>query len=171
MCFNATSRSPLDTPTRERTLSYRAAPTRITRPANRPARWGGFSLVEIMVVLVIIGLLAGVVTINVRGYMVRANQNAAKAEIATICNALETFYLHHNRYPTNEEGLEILTTVSDASGEAILSRLPNDPWGNPYQYNTPGRDGPYEVLSLGADGRDGGEGADRILGSWELDER
>ena len=132
-----------------------------------------FSLVEIMVVLVIIGLLAGVVTINVRGYMIRANQNAAKAEISTIVEAINLFYVVHSRYPTNEEGLEVLVRDTERS-DRVLDRnnLPLDPWGNPYQYNRPGRDGAgFEVFSLGADGREGGEGADRDIGSWELGDR
>ena len=134
-----------------------------------PRRNRGFSLVEIMVVVVIIGLLAGLVTINVRGRLIDARQSAAKSDIATISDALETFYMLHNRYPTNEEGLEILTQATERMAEPILQgHSLRDPWDNPYQYNQPGRDGPFEVFSLGADGRDGGEGANRVIGSWEI---
>ena len=134
---------------------------------------GGFSLVEIMVVLVIIGLLAGLVGINVRGYLIKAKRNAAKTEIATICDALEAFYTEYDRYPSNEEGLLVLTESSDRLPEALLDREPIDPWGEPYVYNQPGREGPYEVLTLGADGREGGDpgSADADLGSWNLNQR
>ena len=122
-----------------------------------------------MVVLVIIGLLAGLVTINVRGSLNRAHQDAARAEIAEVSRALELFYNYHQRYPTNEEGLAILTQATERVDEPLLNRLPTDPWGRPYQYNRPGREGPYEVFTLGADGREGGEGVDRVIGTWEHD--
>lgn len=139
--------------------------------AHRPCR-RAFSLMEIMVVLVIIGLLAGLVTINVRGYLVRAKQNAARAEIATICEALEAFYSIYDRYPTNEEGLVILTQKSDRMSESLLQSLPVDPWQRPYHYNQPGRSGPYEVLTMGADGREGGDtgSMEADIGSWNLKE-
>lgn len=134
---------------------------------------GGFSLVEIMVVLVIIGLLAGLVGVNVRGYLVRAKQNTAKSEIATISDALEAFYTEYDRYPTNEEGLAILAQPTERIAEPLLDREPLDPWRNAYVYNQPGREGPYEVLSLGADGREGGDdnSADADIVSWDLDDR
>lgn len=129
---------------------------------------GGFSLIEIMVVLVIIGLLAGLVTINVRGYLIRARQNAARSEIATISDALETFYSTYNRYPTNEEGLNILTRATDQLPEPLLKQSPVDPWGKPYQYNNPGRHGPYDVFTLAGDSREGGSGEDADIGNWNL---
>jgi len=134
---------------------------------------GGFSLIEIMVVLVIIGLLAGVVSVNVRNYLITAKQNTARMEIATISDALEAFYTAHDRYPTNEEGLAVLTTATDRLSEPLLDQRPIDPWNRPYQYNQPGRQGPYEVMSLGADGREGGEpgSADADIGSWDLKDR
>lgn len=143
------------------------------QPSSRPRyrlQAAGFSLVELMVVLVIIGLLAGLVTINVRGHLIRGKQAAAKADIATLRDALESFYIAHDRYPTNEEGITILTQTTDRMPEPLLqsSSVPKDPWGRPYQYNQPGRSGPYEILSLGADGREGGEGADQDVVSWEL---
>ena len=158
-------------------LRHRAGwlmPTRRTDlsalPGHRLKQVRGFSLVEIMVVLVIIGLLAGLVTVNVRGYLIRAKQDAARSELATIINAVETFYTEHDRYPTNDEGLRILAEPSPRLPEPLLDREPVDPWGRPYLYNQPGRDGPYEVLSMGADGREGGEAAsaDADLGSWNL---
>lgn len=125
-----------------------------------------FSLVEMMVVLVLIGLLAGLVTINVRQYMVSGRQNAAKAEIRTIVDAINTYYTQHGRYPSSEEGLEALIRTGPHQAEPLLSDEPVDPWGNRYQYFRPGRSGePFEVVSFGADGREGGEGADAEISS------
>ena len=128
----------------------------------------GFSLVEIMVVLVIIGLLAGVVTIGTRNYLAKAKENTARMEIATISEAVETFYTVYDRYPTNEEGLEVLTQPGEQLPDPLLRQSPVDPWGRPYQYNQPGREAAYEVVSLGADGREGGEGVDADIVSWAL---
>ncbi|MCC5828823.1 MAG: type II secretion system major pseudopilin GspG [Phycisphaeraceae bacterium] len=131
----------------------------------------GFNLVEMMVVLVLIGLLAGLVTVNVRSYMVTGRQNAAKAEIRTLANAIETFNTLHGRYPTNDEGLEILTSSGPRQPERLIDRVPLDPWGNPYQYNSPGRNGePFEIISFGADGRPGGApgSADAEISSLDL---
>lgn len=121
---------------------------------------GGFSLVEVMIVIVIIGLMAGVVTVNVQSYMDKAKQNTARQEIATIVKALDTFYATYSRYPTSDEGLESLAKASEKIPEAMLKGVPNDPWGRPYQYNVPGVSGPYDLISYGADGREGGEGKD-----------
>ncbi|MCC7407856.1 MAG: type II secretion system major pseudopilin GspG [Phycisphaeraceae bacterium] len=129
----------------------------------------GFSLVEMMVVLVLIGLLASVVTINVRGYLIRGRQNTAKLELSTLRNAVETFYGVTGRYPTNEEGLQALVQTTDQIPEPLIDQVPSDPWGRPYQYLSPGRDDrPYEILCYGADGREGGTGADQDLNSSEL---
>lgn len=130
----------------------------------------GFSLVEIMIVIVIIGLLASVVTVNVRGYLNRAKQSTAKQEISTIAHALETFNSKANRYPTNEEGLAILYKPSSFFSDALLQNDPKDPWGHPYQYNCPGAKEPFDVISYGADGREGGEGADADIRSDKLKE-
>jgi general secretion pathway protein G len=130
----------------------------------------GFSLIEIMVVLIIIALLASVVTLNVRGYLITAKQNTAKAEIATICGALETYYILHDRYPDNDEGLAVLTGTEEKKVEPLLSKMPTDPWRNDYIYIQPGRDdAPYEVISLGADGREGGEKANTDVNSADLE--
>ena len=129
-----------------------------------------FTLVEIMVVIVIIGLLAGAVTMSVRSYLVAGKQNVAKMEITNITQALQTFYSTYDRYPSNEEGLEALAAPSDQYVDGLLSKVPVDPWKNSYQYNQPGRKGPFEVVSFGADGREGGEGADRDISSDELSE-
>lgn len=129
---------------------------------------GGFSLLEVMVVLVIIGLIAGLVTINVRSRMIVAKQSAAKTEIATLVEALETYYTIEGRYPTNDEGIEALAEPTDRLAEPLLDAVPNDPWNRPYEYLSPGRERPYELVSLGADGVEGGDGADADIVSWRL---
>ena len=135
---------------------------------NRCPRREAFSLVEIMVVIVIIGLLAGMVTINVRGYMLQAKQNTARSEMATIVQALSTFYTAYGRYPTNEEGLACLTRAMEKIPEPLLTHPPVDPWGRPYQYNCPGSNGPFELICYGADGHEGGQGADADISSDDL---
>lgn len=137
---------------------------------RRNYRWKAFSLVELMVVIVIIGLLAGIVTVNVRGYLIKAKQNVARQEIATIVNGLETFYATYGRYPTNEEGIAILTRKTEKLSERILKSEPVDPWGQPYQYNSPGRKDLYEVICYGADGREGGDDANADISSDTLKE-
>ncbi len=133
-----------------------------------PVSVKAFSLLEIMVVIVIIGMLAGVVTISVRGYLIKAKQNTARHEIATIVTALENFYAAHDCYPTNEEGLEILVESSDEFPDGLLTKLPVDPWSGEYQYNSPGANGPYEVICYGADGAEGGDGADSDISSDDV---
>lgn len=128
----------------------------------------GFTLVELMVVIVILGLLSGVVTISVRSYLIRSKQNVAKMEISKICQALETFYTTYDRYPTNQEGLAALSGPSDEFAEGILTFVPSDPWGNPYEYVSPGRSTPYDVACYGADHREGGTAADRDITSGDL---
>jgi len=125
---------------------------------NQSALRRAFSLIEVMVVVVIIGVLAGAVVIKVGDYVDRAKTNRARSDIATIATAVESFYASESRYPTNEEGLSVLPLQSMS-----------DPWGRPYQYNQPGRDGPYEVVSYGADGRSGGDGVNRDLINSELE--
>jgi general secretion pathway protein G len=127
--------------------------------------------VEIMIVIVIIGLLAGVVTVNVRSYMTKAKQNTAKNEIATIVQALDTFYASYGRYPSNEEGLTVLTEATEKDPEPLLSGDPIDPWGQPYQYNSPGSAGPFEVICYGADGRQSGTGAEADITSDQLKDK
>ena len=129
-----------------------------------------FSLIEFTVVLALIGLLAGIVTISVRPMLTRGKQNAARAEIANIRQALEQFYSLYGRYPTNDEGLAMLRKPSDRTDGPLLTQDPKDPWGRQYQYNAPGRTEPYEVISFGADGREGGTAGDADIVSWDLKE-
>jgi general secretion pathway protein G len=135
---------------------------------RRPAR--GFSLIEFTVVLALMGLLAGIITLSVRPIMVRGKENAARAEIATISQALDVFYSVYGRYPTNDEGLAVLSAKTDKAPDGFLKQTPIDPWGHPYQYNIPGRTEPYEVICFGADGKEGGEGADADISSSDLKE-
>ena len=128
----------------------------------------GFSLIEFTVVLALIGLLAGVVTVNVRHHLIRGKQNAVRAEIAAVRDAVEGYYTVVGRYPSNEEGLSALTEASEQIAEPLLQQRPIDPWGRPYQYNQPGRSEPYEIICFGADGREGGDGADADIVSWDL---
>jgi len=127
-----------------------------------------FTLLEIMVVVVIIGLLAGLVTVRTRSYLSVSKQNAARAEISTIVNAIESYYAVHNRYPTNEEGLAVLVEKTSKFPDGLLSKVPKDPWGNEYVYNCPGRSTPYEVISYAADGREGGENENADITSSDL---
>lgn len=122
------------------------------RQKSQRKREEGFTLVELMVVIVIIGLLATVVVINVMPSLDRAATTKARADIDTLRQSLEIYKLQNLRYPTTEEGLNAL--VADNQ----IQRLPSDPWNNPYLYSAPGPDGkPFLISSLGADGREGGE--------------
>lgn len=128
---------------------------RIARPGEE-----GFSLVELMVVIVIIGLLATVVIVNVMPAADRAAVTKARADIATLEQAIELYRLDNLRYPTGAEGLQALVDGN------YVRRLPEDPWGNPYAYRSPGPDGaPFQVASWGADGREGGSGQDEDITS------
>ncbi len=133
----------------------------------------GFTLIEIMIVLVILGVLAALVVPRIMGRPDEARVVAAKQDIATIAQALKLYKLDNRRYPTVEQGLEALVkrpTVEPLppNWKAYLERLPLDPWGNPYQYLNPGIHGEVDVLSYGADGKPGGEGFDADIASWAL---
>lgn len=127
-----------------------------------------FTLVELMVVIVIIGLLASAVTLGVRSYLITGKQNIAKMEIANICQALDTYYATVDRYPSIEQGLDVLASGKMSEGGGLLDKLPRDPWGNPYEYIQPGIESPYEVVCLGADQREGGDGANEDITSETL---
>ncbi len=136
--------------------------------AKRRSTRSAFTLTELMVVIVIIGLLAGAVTLSVRSYLISSKQNVAKMEIAKISEALNTFYAQYDRFPGNEEGIEILAQPSEKFADGLLSKVPVDPWGNPYEYIHPGRSKPFEIISYGADGREGGTGAEQDISSVDL---
>ena len=134
-------------------------------------RRGAFSLVELIVVMVIIGLLSSLVALRTRSYLVSSKQNAARAQIATIVAAIESFYADQSRYPTGEEGIAILTESTNSFPEGFLKKVPSDPWGNDYEYLNPGSESPFEVICFGGDAREGGEGGDTDISSETLDAR
>lgn len=133
------------------------SPDPCRRSRIRPRR--AFSLIEIMVVVVIIGMLAAAVAIRVSVYVDKARTNRAKSDLATLVSAIEAFYASSGRYPTNDEGLSVLAVKSV-----------RDPWKRSYQYNSPAQAHPYEVVCYGADGRDGGTGIDADIYSWAIAE-
>ncbi len=129
----------------------------------------GMTLVEIMVVVVILGVLATTATVAVRDYLVSGKQNAAKQELSQIMSALELFFLEQDRYPSNEEGLAVLTERTDAHPDGLLRGGDlKDPWNKPYEYVYPGLNGTYDLICYGADGLEGGTGGAADLVSWEL---
>ena len=133
----------------------------------------GFTLVEIMVVVVILGILAVLIVPRVLGRSDEARQAAAKHDIATIMQSLKLYRLDNGRYPTNEQGLQALVTKptsapAPSNWKPYLDKVPKDPWGNTYQYLSPGVHGEVDVFSLGADNQPGGTGADLDIGSWLL---
>jgi general secretion pathway protein G len=140
---------------------------------RRRRREEGFTLVELMVVIVIVGLLATIVAINVIPAGDKGRVVKAKADIAQIEGGLEQFRLQFSRYPSTTEGLAALTTAPSGIDAAqyqrggYIKKLPQDPWGRPYQYSSPGTHGEADVWSLGADGKDGGEGVDADVASWQ----
>lgn len=146
-----------------------------SRIANRRLRAGGFTLIEIMVVVVIIGLLATMVAVNVIPNVDTAAINKARQDIRTLENAVNLFRVDHFRYPTEEEGLQVLTGRAAAGGDAqskqYINRLPNDPWDRAYLYANPSDHGQqFDVYTLGADGEEGGDGVDADIGNWNLED-
>lgn len=124
----------------------------------------GFSFIELMVVIVIIGLLTSVVALNVLPSQDRAMGEKARADVAILSQAVEMFRLENLRYPNMDDGLEALLPDGDRQG--YIKALPRDPWGNEYVYLIPGENGVFDVMSLGADGRIGGEADNADIGNW-----
>ena len=140
--------------------------------AEARRRRAGFTLVELMVVIVIIGLLATVVAINVLPSQDRAMVGKARADISVLEQAIETYRLDNLTFPGDLQALAApppgLTRPERYRQGGYVRRLPEDPWGNPYQYRRPSaHGGQFDVYSLGADGREGGEGNDADLGNWQ----
>lgn len=132
----------------------------------------GFTLIELMVVMVIIGVLAALIVPNVLDRADDARVTAAKTDIANLVQQLKMYRLDNQRYPTAEQGLQALIAKPTAgpipnNWKPYLDKLPNDPWGRPYQYLSPGIKGEVDVMSFGADGQSGGEGKDADIGSWQ----
>lgn len=133
----------------------------------------GFTLIEIMVVVVIIGILAALVVPKVMGRPDQAKVTVARGDLKAIGSALEMYRLDNRRYPDTQQGLDALvqrpsTGADNWNGEGYLARLPTDPWGNPYLYLAPGRKGGYDLWSYGADGREGGDALDADLDSRDI---
>ena len=139
----------------------------VTRNAAR-----GFTLIELLVVLVIIGVLAALVVPNVLDRAEDARVTAARTDVNNLMQALKMYKLDNQRYPSAEQGLDALIHKPSAgtpppNWKPYLEKLPNDPWGHPYQFANPGVKGEVDVYSFGADGRAGGEGRDADIGSWQ----
>jgi general secretion pathway protein G len=131
----------------------------------------GFTLVELIVVVIIIGLLAGLVLPQFIRQEEKAKVKTTQAQIELLGTALDTFRLDIGRYPTTEEGLQALRqkpgVLERWDGPYLKKDVPPDPWGRPYMYKSPGQHGPYEIISYGADGAPGGDGDNRDITSWE----
>ncbi len=134
----------------------------------------GFTLIEIMVVVIIIGLLAAIVAPQVIGRVDDAQIEKARADIRNIDSAMKFYRLDNFAYPTSEQGIEALVnkpndpSVRNWKEGGYLDRLPKDPWGNPYLYLNPGNNAEIDIYTLGRDGRPGGEGVDADLGNWNI---
>ncbi|WP_151447968.1 type II secretion system major pseudopilin GspG [Lacisediminimonas profundi] len=146
-----------------------AGPSAVAR-CNR-----GFTLIEIMVVVVIMGILAALVVPKLMGRADDARITAARQDISTLMQALKLYKLDNQRYPTTEQGLQALVVRPQSGPPApgwkvggYVDKLPKDPWGNPYQFLSPGVKGEIDVFSLGADGQPGGSGNDADIGSWDI---
>jgi general secretion pathway protein G len=145
----------------------KANPTLLHRPIQ-----DGFTLIELMVVLLIIGVLAALIVPNVLDRADDARVTAAKTDVTNLMQALKLYKLDNQRYPSAEQGLAALLTKPTTAPvppnwKSYLDLLPNDPWGKPYVYLNPGVKGEVDVMSLGADGQPGGEGKNADIGSWQ----
>ncbi|MCG2720698.1 MAG: type II secretion system major pseudopilin GspG [Thermodesulfovibrionales bacterium] len=130
----------------------------------------GFTLVELIVVMVILGMLAALVAPKFFGKIGKGKQSAVKTQIELLGQALDTFRLDTGRYPTTGEGLDALLTdpgVNMWDGPYLKKAVPNDPWSRPYHYESPGNHGDYDLYSYGSDGSPGGEGESKDINSWE----
>lgn len=150
--------------------------TTYTQPAGEPcwrraaSRLPGFTIVEILVVITIIGILAAAVAINVTGYVGKSRRERAKMDISRLESAVELYYMQYGSYPSSQQGLQALTQSSQSHPNGIISSMPTDPWGNAYVYRYPGQYGRFDIVCYGADGAPGGKGENADIGNWQLDQ-
>ena len=146
----------------------------LARLVDRVRRDAGFTLIEIMVVIAIIGILATLIVPKIMGRPDEARAIAAKHDVGTLVQAFKLYRLDIGRYPTTEQGVKAL--VEKPTSEPVpqnwkaggyLDSVPKDPWGNPYQYANPGTRSEIDVYSFGADGKPGGAGSDADIGNWQ----
>jgi general secretion pathway protein G len=143
---------------------------------SRCRRQSGFTLIEIMVVVIIIGLLAAIVAPQVIGRVDDAQIEKARADIRNIESAMDLYRLDNFAYPSTEQGIDALVNkpndpnIRNWNPGGYIGRTPRDPWGNPYQYLNPGSHGTIDIYTLGADGRPGGDGINADIGNWDIDE-
>jgi general secretion pathway protein G len=143
--------------------------------ARRTARQNGFTLIEIMVVVVILGILAALVVPKIMSRPDEARVVAARQDIGALAQALKLYRLDNKRYPSTEQGLQALVSKPGQApipegwkNGGYIEKLPQDPWGHPYQYLNPGLRGEIDIFSYGADSAPGGEGLDADIGNWQL---
>jgi general secretion pathway protein G len=137
----------------------------------RLKRAKGFSLMELLVVMVILGLIAATVGPTLYKRIKPAKQTAARDQLRNFSTALDDYFIDVGQYPTNQQGLEALRKKPEGAakwnGPYLKKEIPTDPWGHAYVYRSPGRSGGYEIISYGADGTEGGEEENRDINSWE----
>lgn len=135
------------------------------------SRYKGFTLTELLIVLVIIGLLAALVGPVLYQRINPAKQSVARAQMESFMTALDSFFLDVGKFPSQQQGLNSLRVSQEGGdkwrGPYLKKDIPSDPWGNPFVYHSPGRNGGYEIISYGADGKEGGEGENADINSWE----
>ncbi|MGV1100709.1 type II secretion system major pseudopilin GspG [Thiovibrio sp. JS02] len=137
---------------------------------TKQKKQGGFSLMELLIVMVILGLIASLVGPKLFGKLGKAQQKAAKTQIEMLMTALDAFRLDVGRYPNQQEGLAALVTnpgIEKWEGPYLKKAVPNDPWGNPYSYRIPGEHGELDIYTYGQDNQPGGEKENADVGSWE----
>jgi len=142
----------------------------IGQPIHRPQSSKGFTLVEMLVVMVIISLIAALVGPRLFPKLGKGKQSAAKAQIELLGQGLDHFRLDTGRHPTTQEGLNVLMVnpgLDKWDGPYLKKEMPSDPWGKPFQYQSPGTHGDYDLFSYGRDGAPGGEGEDQDIVSWK----